>query len=245
MRKEGRKNDQLRPVKIIPDYVRMPAGSALIETGNTRVVCTASIEERVPHWLHREQLRQPDKSGWITAEYSILPGAGLNRTPREATAGRKSGRTYEIQRMIGRSFRAGADLKILGARTIWIDCDVIQADGGTRSAAVTGGFVALARALDRMVKDGVIEKFPLSEHVAAVSVGILDGEMLIDLDYEEDRQAAVDLNVVMTAGGEIIEIQGTGERGSFSRRQLAQMLELADKGIGEMIEIQKKALFSK
>lgn len=242
VRADGRKNDELRPVKIIPDYVRMPAGSALIEMGHTRVICTASVEERVPHWLHQAQLKKPEKSGWITAEYSILPGAGPNRTPREATAGRKSGRTYEIQRIIGRSFRAGADLKRLGARTIWIDCDVIQADGGTRSAAVTGGFVALARALTKLEKEGIIEKSPLEEYVAAVSVGILDEKLLIDLDYEEDKKADVDLNVVMTARGEIVEVQGTGEKDSFSRQQLTEMLDLAGRGIEELIEIQKQAL---
>ncbi len=242
MRADGRKADQLRPVRIVPNFVELPAGSALIEMGQTRVVCTASVEERVPHWLHQEQLKSPDKTGWVTAEYSILPGAGPSRTPREATSGRKSGRTYEIQRMIGRSFRSVIDLKCLGARTVWVDCDVIQADGGTRSAAVTGGFVALAQALEGLEIEGLIEKSPLKEYLAAVSVGVRDGEILLDLNYEEDFEADVDLNVVMTESGRLVEIQGTAEKASFSRGQLDEMLGFAESACRDLINSQKTAL---
>lgn len=242
MRADGRRADQLRPVKIVPGFVQMPPGSALIEMGQTRLVCTASVENRLPHWLHQSQLGSTVKGGWITAEYSILPGAGPNRTPRETTTGRKSGRTFEIQRMIGRSFRSVVDLSRLGTRTIWVDCDVIQADGGTRSAAVTGGFVALVQALAALKKEGIIDKSPLKEYVAAVSVGIRKGEILLDLNYEEDNEIDVDLNVVMSEGGKLVEIQGTAEKISFSREQLAEMLDFAGKAIKKLVSIQKSVL---
>ncbi|MFH1037584.1 MAG: ribonuclease PH [PVC group bacterium] len=242
MRKDGRKNDELRPVKIMPGFVEMAAGSALVEMGRTRVVCTASAEDRLPPWLHQAQLKSPDKQGWITAEYSILPGAGPRRTAREATTGKRSGRTLEIQRLIGRSLRSVADLKKLGPRTVWIDCDVIQADGGTRAAAVTGGFVALMSALNSLKEDGVITELPIREHLAAVSAGIRDGEVLLDLDYEEDSAVDVDCNVVMTESGELIEVQGTGEKRGFSREQLTQMLDAAGRAIRELIVFQKEAL---
>lgn len=242
MRKDGRPADQMRPVKIVPGFVELPAGSAMIEMGKTRVLCTASVDERVPRWLHQTQLKQREKSGWITAEYSILPGAGPSRTTRESTSGRKSGRTYEIQRLIGRSFRTVVDLKKLGPRTIWIDCDVLQADGGTRTAAVTGGFVALMMALASLKRAGLISAVPVKEYLAAVSVGIRGGEVLLDLDYEEDSAVDVDCNVVMTESGELIEIQGTGEKGTFSREQLMEMLDYAGPAIQELIKLQKSVL---
>jgi len=240
MRKDGRKADQLRTVKIIPGFVELSAGSALIEMGKTRVLCTASVEEKVPRWLHQAQLKQKQKSGWVTAEYSILPGAGPYRTQRESTTGKKSGRTYEIQRLIGRSLRTVVDLKELGPRTVWIDCDVIQADGGTRTAAVTGGFVALMNAMIKLKARGRIEKIPIKEHLAAVSIGIRDGEVLLDLDYDEDKDVDVDCNVVITESGEFIEIQGTGEKRGFSRVQLTKMLDYAEPAIQELIALQKK-----
>ncbi len=239
MRKDGRKADQLRTVKIIPGFVELSAGSALIEMGKTRVLCTASVEEKVPRWLHQAQLKQKEKSGWVTAEYSILPGAGPYRTQRESTTGKKSGRTYEIQRLIGRSLRTVVDLKELGPRTVWIDCDVIQADGGTRTAAVTGGFVALMNAMIKLKARGRIEKIPIKEHLAAVSIGIRDGEVLLDLDYDEDKDVDVDCNVVITESGEFIEIQGTGEKRGFSRVQLTKMLDYAEPAIQELIALQK------
>ena len=242
MRKDGRRVDQLRPVKIVPGFVQLPSGSALIEMGETRVICTASVENRLPRWLHQSQLKSSEKSGWITAEYSILPGAGPSRTPRETTSGRKSGRTYEIQRLIGRSFRAVVDLKKLGPRTVWIDCDVIQADGGTRVAAVTGGFVALMEALTALKHEGLITENPIKEYLAAVSVGIRGGEVLLDLDYAEDSEVDVDCNVVMTESGELIEIQGTGEKKTFSREQLMEMLDYAGPAIQELIALQKNAI---
>jgi len=240
MRKDGRKADQLRPLKIVPGFVELSAGSALIEMGKTRVLCTASVEEKVPRWLHQAQLKQKAKSGWVTAEYSILPGAGPYRTQRESTTGKKSGRTYEIQRLIGRSLRTVVDLKELGPRTVWIDCDVVQADGGTRTAAVTGGFVALMNAMINLKARGKIEKIPIKEHLAAVSIGIRDGEVLLDLDYDEDKDVDVDCNVVITESGEFIEIQGTGEKRGFSRVQLTKMLDYAEPAIRELIALQKK-----
>ena len=242
MRKEGRQNDQLRPVTITPGFVEMPAGSALIEMGQTRLICTASVENRLPAWLHQAQLKQSDKSGWVTGEYSILPGAGPSRTPREATRGRKSGRTYEIQRLIGRSLRAVADLNKIGPRTIWIDCDVVEADGGTRTAAITGGYVALRLALRDLLDRGVIEEDPILDSLAAVSVGIVDGEAMLDLNYDEDSRADVDLNLVMTGKGEIVEVQATAEKISFPRDRLEEMVSLGAVGIEELLEIQEAAL---
>ena len=241
-RADGRKNDQLRKVRIVPDFVEMPPGSALIEMGKTRVICTASVEKKLPQWLYREQLEQKKKSGWITAEYSLLPGAGSSRTFREAVSGKQSGRTMEIQRMIGRAFRSVVDLSRLGARTIWIDCDVVQADGGTRVAAVTGGLVALIEALKSLRKQGIFSELPLKEHLAAVSVGIKNNEILLDIDYLEDKMVDVDINVVMTESGQLVEIQGTAERHPFSPQQLMEVVRVAEKGIRELIEIQKEVL---
>ncbi len=242
MRPDGRKAQELRPVRIVPGYVELPAGSALIEMGKTRVICTASVEDRLPAWLHQAQLKSPEKSGWVTAEYSILPGAGPRRTRREATAGKTSGRTLEIQRLIGRSLRAVADLKALGPRTVWVDCDVIQADGGTRTAAITGGFVALVSALRALEVDGVITGIPVREYLAAVSVGVRGGEVICDLDYLEDRDADADCNVVMTESGELVEVQATGEQKTFPRERLDRMLDYAATAIGELIRLQKQAL---
>lgn len=240
-RKDGRLPDQMRPVRIVPGFVELSAGSALIEMGKTRVLCTASVEEKLPRWLYQAQLNQGAKTGWITAEYSILPGAGPTRTQRESTTGKKSGRTYEIQRLIGRSLRTVVDLRALGPRTIWIDCDVIQADGGTRTAAVTGGFVALMRALKDLKGQGLIDRIPIKNYLAAVSVGVRNGDVLLDLDYDEDKDVDVDCNVVMTEIGTFIEIQGTGERVGFSREQFTRMLDYASPAIQKLIVLQKEA----
>jgi len=242
MRPDGRKAEELRPVRIVPGYVEMPAGSALVEFGKTRVLCTASVEDRLPAWLHQAQLKSSAKSGWITAEYSILPGAGSRRTKREATAGKASGRTLEIQRLVGRSFRSVADLSVLGPRTVWVDCDVIQADGGTRTAAITGGFVALYAALRALKDEGVISGIPLREHLAAVSVGVRKGEVILDLDYLEDSDAEVDCNVVMTESGQLVEVQATGEKKTFPRERLDLMLDYAGEAIKELIRLQIEAL---
>ena len=231
IRSDGRAPDQLRPVKIILDYIKYAEGSCLIEFGDTRVICTASVEEKVPPFL------KGTGQGWITAEYSMLPRATAQRTVREAAKGRLTGRTQEIQRLIGRSLRSAVELTELGEITIWIDCDVIQADGGTRTAAITGAFVALYRALERIGKLSAVNSF-----IAAVSVGIVDGVPLLDLTYEEDSMAEVDMNVVMNDRGEFAEVQGTGEGRTFSRKELDNLLELAAKGIGELIARQKEAL---
>src|SRR5205823_9160646 len=205
-RSDNRSPDQLRPVTITPDFITTAEGSVLIEVGNTRVICTASIDEGVPSFM-----RNTGK-GWISSEYSMLPRSTLTRTPRELAQGRPSGRTHEIQRLIGRSLRAVTDLARMGERTIWIDCDVIQADGGTRTASITGAFVALGLALEKLVQAGTLKAVPLKDFVAAISVGIVEGEVLLDLAYEEDSQAEVDLNLVMTGGKRIIEIQATAEQ---------------------------------
>ncbi|HHV16802.1 MAG TPA: ribonuclease PH [Gelria sp.] len=235
-RPSGRLNDEMRPVRIIPGFLKHPDGSVLIETGDTRVLCSAMVEERVPSFL------KGSNSGWVTAEYSLLPGSTETRSPREAARGRISGRTSEIQRLIGRSLRAIVDLEKLGERTIWIDCDVIQADGGTRTASVTGSFVALYLALKKLKDSGTIEDIPLKDYVAAISVGIVEGTTLLDLDYIEDSSADVDMNVVMTGKGNLVEIQGTGEKSVFSRQDLDVLLGLAQKGIQELVDLQKDIL---
>ncbi len=235
-RPNERQNDQLRPVRIIPGYIKHPDGSVLIEAGDTRVICSAMLEERVPPFL------KGSGKGWITSKYSLLPSSTHTRTQREASRGKINGRTSEIQRLIGRSLRAVVEMEALGERTIWIDCDVIQADGGTRTAAITGSFVALHLALQKLKDKGVIDRIPLKDYVAAVSVGMLDGELLLDLEYVEDSRAEVDMNVVMTGRGEFVEIQGTGEKCAYSRAQLDAMLALAEKGIGELMAVQKNIL---
>jgi len=234
MRIDGRAWDELRPIIITPNYLDYAEGSVLIEVGNTRVLCAATIEEGVPAWL------QGQAQGWLTAEYSLLPRATHQRTPREI--GRPRGRTQEIQRFIGRSLRAGFDLRYLGERTIILDCDVLQADGGTRTAAVTGGYVAVALALEKMIQDRTIRRDILRPPVAAVSVGIVQGEPLLDLCYHEDSQAEVDINVVMNKRRRYVEIQGTAEGKPFDRDSLERLLNLAEKGIAELFTIQGEAL---
>jgi ribonuclease PH len=235
-RNDNRAPDQLRPVNIIPDFISTAEGSALIEVGNTRVICTASIEETVPSF------RRNSGKGWVTGEYGMLPRATLTRTPRESSKGRPSGRSQEIQRLIGRSLRAVTDMDRLGERTIFIDCDVIQADGGTRTASITGAFVALGLALERMVDAGTLTTLPLRELVAAISVGIVDGEPLLDLNYEEDSRADVDMNVVMTASGKFVELQATAEHQVFDDERLAKMIGLARKGVQALVEKQQVVL---
>jgi len=237
-RADGRQLDQLRPIKIHPDYVKRPAGSALIEMGNTRVVCAASVENGVPRWMRDQDV----SGGWITAEYSMLPYATSPRKPRELARGRPEGRTQEIQRLIGRALRAVTDLEKLGDRTVWIDCDVLQADGGTRTAAITGAYVAVLLAMRKLQTEGTIREIPVKSCVAAISVGLVDDVPLLDLSYEEDAKAAVDMNVVMTDEGQFVEVQGTGEDAPFTQRQMSAMLKLAREGIAELIAIQKKTL---
>ncbi len=236
MRIDGRKPGELRPVTITPGYLKYPQGSCLIEAGDTKVICTAMVDDKVPPFL------KGTSSGWITAEYSMLPGATPDRTSREVSRGRPGGRTMEIQRLIGRSLRAAVDLEALGERTVWIDCDVIQADGGTRTAAITGGFVALALALARLGETEQLARFPVRDYVAAVSVGIHQGVPMLDLCYAEDSAADVDMNIVLTGSGEFIEIQGTAEQSPFSPATLQELLLLAQQGIESLIEIQKQAL---
>ena len=235
-RSDNRAPDQMRPVSIIPNYINTAEGSVLIELGNTRVICTASVEETVPAFL-----RNTGK-GWISSEYAMLPRSTLTRTPREVTKGRPSGRTHEIQRLIGRSLRAVCDLERLGERTIWIDCDVIQADGGTRTASITGAFVALGLALEKLVEAGTLTAVPFRDYVAAVSVGIVDGEILLDLSYEEDSRADVDMNFVMTAGYKFVEVQATAERQVFEEQQLGKMIALARMGVQQLIANQQAIL---
>ncbi len=235
-RPNNRNYDQLRPVTIIPGYLKHPDGSVLIEAGDTRVLCSAMVEEKVPSFL------KGSGTGWVTAEYSLLPSSTETRTQREAARGRISGRTSEIQRLIGRSLRAVVDLDKLGERTIWIDCDVIQADGGTRTASVTGAFAALYLALNKLYQQGVLEQIPVIDFVGAISVGLVDGSLLLDLEYSEDYRADVDMNVVMTGSGNFIEIQGTAEGISFNKKELDEMLNLAGRGIEELIALQKQIL---
>ncbi|MCL6481573.1 MAG: ribonuclease PH [Firmicutes bacterium] len=239
MRADGRAADQMRPVKFTPDFIPTAEGSVLIEVGQTRVICTASVEDGVPQWM------RGSGRGWVTGEYGMLPRATEKRTPRESNRGRQSGRTQEIQRLIGRALRAATDLERLGERTIWLDCDVIQADGGTRTAAITGAFVALALALERMVALGILTDVPLKDAVAATSVGILGEELLLDLNYVEDSQAQVDMNVVMTGSGRLVEVQASAEGRAFTRDELARLLALAEKGIRELTEQQMALLRTK
>jgi len=234
MRPDGRKNNEIRPVKIQRNFLETAEGSVLISMGNTRVICTASIEDRVPPFL------KDQKRGWITAEYSMLPRATHSRTMRESVSGKVSGRTHEIQRLIGRALRSVVDLSGIGERTIWLDCDVLQADGGTRTASITGAFLCLSEALKYAVRNGLIEKIPLKDYLAAISVGVVKGEPLIDMCYSEDSAAEVDMNVVMTGSGKFVEIQGTAEGLPFSKSALDSLLKLADEGINHLIGIQKQ-----
>lgn len=236
MRSDGRKNDQMREVRITRGFLKTSEGSALIEMGDTKVICSATIEEKVPPFL------KDQKRGWVTAEYGMLPRSTQTRMMRESVAGKVGGRTHEIQRLIGRVLRSVVDLSALGERTIWIDCDVIQADGGTRTASITGAFLCVVDALDFALNRGLISTNPLCGHLAAVSVGMVGGEPRLDLCYEEDSSADVDMNIVMTDGGRFVEIQGTAERDPFSREDLNSLLALAEKGIRELISLQKKHL---
>lgn len=235
-RSDNRAPDQLRPVQIHPDYVSTAEGSVLIEVGNTRVICTASVEETVPGFLRNSG------KGWVTAEYGMLPRATLTRTARESARGRIGGRTHEIQRLIGRSLRAVVDLAKLGERSVLLDCDVIQADGGTRTASITGAFVALAVALEKLVQAGTLSSVPLRDSVAAVSVGIVDGQAMLDLCYEEDSRADVDMNIVMTGAGRFIEVQATAEHQVYDDTQLQAMITLGRAGITTLLDKQQAAL---
>jgi ribonuclease PH len=236
LRSDGRRLDQLRATKITPDYLMTAEGSVLIETGNTRVLCAATVEDSVPGFL------RGSGKGWVTAEYSMLPRATSTRTAREISKGRPSGRTHEIQRLIGRSLRAVIDLAALGERSVIVDCDVLQADGGTRTAAITGAYVALAAALGTLVKFKALAKSPLVDSVAATSVGIVGGTAMLDLAYEEDSRADVDMNVVMTGAGKFVEVQATAEHTPFDDAQLEQLLTLARGGLAELRALQKQVL---
>lgn len=234
--REGRKNEELRKVKITRNYIKYPEGSVLIEMGETKVICTASFSENVPSH------KKGTGSGWLTAEYAMLPGSTPERAHREHAAGRERGRTHEIQRLIGRSLRSVVDLDVLGEQAILIDADVIQADGGTRTAAVTGSFIALYDAVSKLLNDGTIKRNPIKEFLAAVSVGIVNGQPMLDLCYSEDVKAEVDMNVVMTESGNFVEVQGTAESKPFSKKDLDELLNLAKTGIFELIRIQKETL---
>jgi ribonuclease PH len=235
-RMDGRAPDQLRPVRLLTDFTENPLASVLCEFGGTKVLCTVCLEEGVPRFL------QGQGKGWVTAEYSLLPGSTDRRTDREISRGKPSGRTLEIQRLIGRSLRSVVDPKALGERTLWIDCDVLQADGGTRTASVTGAWTALALATWRLRRRGAIDREPLVDSIAAVSVGLVDGEILLDLPYEEDARAAVDMNVVATGAGRFVEVQGTGEDGTFSPEELARLTGMALRGTGELTRLQAEAV---
>ncbi len=235
-RLSGRSFNQIREIKVTKNYIVHPHGSVLFQMGGTRVLCSASIDNKVPPFL-RDQ-----GQGWVTAEYSMLPSSTHTRTSREASRGKLSGRTQEIQRLIGRSLRSIVDLEKLGERTVWIDCDVIQADGGTRCASITGGFIALMLAMKKLKKDKLIKQIPVRDYVAAISVGIIGGKNLLDLDYSEDSEADVDLNIIKTGSGGFVEIQGTAEREPFTDKQMKAMLALADKGIKQLIAVQKQTV---
>ena len=233
---DNRKNDRLREIKVTRNYISHADGSVFIEMGKTRIICTATVEDKVPRFLAGKG------SGWITAEYDMIPGAAPQRIVRAQTTGRINGRTHEIQRLIGRSLRAVVDLNKIGERTVWIDCDVIEADGGTRTASITGSFIALFDCMHSMIERKIIDTMPVENFLAAVSVGIVDGEILVDLCFEEDSRAQVDMNVVMDSKGELIEVQSTAELSPFSREDFDKMLEKATSAIKEIIEIQKKIL---
>jgi len=235
-RQNGRRPDELRKVTVKKDYIKYAEGSCLIEFGNTKVIATASVEETVPPFLRGKG------TGWVTAEYGMIPRSCKSRVPREAAKGKLGGRTHEIQRLIGRSMRSVVDMPKLGERTIWLDCDVIQADGGTRCASITGSFIALVLALAKMREGGKIDEVPVSDYVAAVSVGIIGGKPVLDLDYDEDSTADVDMNIIMTGGGKFVELQGTAEKEPFDKHELNELMALGAQGIKELIGIQKKVL---
>ena len=237
-RPDERNNEQLRPISFIPDVAPHSNGSVLVSFGHTRVICTATIEEDVPRWMKQQRVA----GGWVTAEYSMLPYSTLERKSRDISRGKLDGRSSEIQRLIGRALRAVVDLKKLGQRTVWIDCDVLQADGGTRTASVTGGCVAMAIALNRLMGEGKLKEFPLTQLVAAISTGVYQDVPVLDLNYPEDKDASVDFNVVMTERLEFVEVQGSGEEAVFTKEQMDAMLALAEKGVGELITLQKAAI---
>ncbi len=237
-RHEGRAPDQLRKITFTPGIAPYAAGSVLVSFGKTQVICAASVDESVPRWMKDQKV----VGGWVTAEYSMLPYSTLSRKQRDITRGKMDGRSTEIQRLIGRSLRAMIDLKRLGARTMWVDCDVLQADGGTRTAAITGACVAVELACEKLASEGKLNLWPIKQRVAAVSVGVVDGQPLLDLDYTEDRDAEVDMNVVMTAAGEFVELQAAGEEAVFGDTGLAEMLALGKKGISELLDFQKTVL---
>ena len=239
-RPDGRQNDQLRPISFIPNVAPYASGSVLVSFGDTRVICSASIEEDVPRWMRAQRV----DGGWLTAEYSMLPYSTLERKSRDISRGKIDGRSSEIQRLIGRALRACVDLKKVGQRTIWIDCDVLQADGGTRTASITGGCVAMAIALNKLMAQGKIKDFPLKKLVAAVSAGVYQGVPVLDLNYPEDKAASVDFNVVMTEALDFVEIQGSGEEAVFSSEEMAAMLDLSRKGISEIVSLQKAAILT-
>ena len=239
-RLDGRAILDLRPISFIPNVAPHASGSVLVSFGNTRVICAATVEENVPRWMKFQNV----EGGWVSAEYSMLPYSTHDRKQRDINRGKLDGRSSEIQRLIGRSLRAVIDLNKLGKRTIWIDCDVLQADGGTRTASITGGCVATAIAINGLVSQGKLKDFPLKKLVAAVSAGIYQGEAILDLNYPEDRDAAVDFNVVMTESGEYVEIQGSGEEDVFTSKQMTAMLDLSRKGIAKLVELQKEAIIA-
>lgn len=238
IRPDSRDVDALRPISFMPNVAPYATGSVLVSFGNTRVICACTIEEDVPRWMKYQKV----KGGWLTAEYSMLPYSTLDRKQRDITRGKIDGRSSEIQRLIGRSIRAVVDLKALGQRTLWIDCDVLQADGGTRTASITGGCVAVAIALNKLISEGKLKKSPLKQLVAGISAGVYQETPILDLNYPEDRDASVDFNVVMTEDLNFVEIQGSGEEATFSSEQMAAMLELAKKGTIEIVELQKAAI---
>ncbi|MDE0187304.1 MAG: ribonuclease PH [Candidatus Poribacteria bacterium] len=241
-RVDSRSPNQMRPVTINRDYIKHPEGSVLISIGDTKVICTASVDERQPRFMREQQMQG---KGWVTAEYAMLPRSTSDRSQREVTRGSVGGRTHEIQRLIGRSLRAVVDLRALGERTIWVDCDVIQADGGTRTASITGAFIALWDACQKLVNRKMIKSLPIRENVAAISVGIIEGTPMLDLRYTEDAMAAVDMNIVMTGKGKFVEIQGTAEETPFSREESNQMLDLATDGIQKLIRLQNRLMVEK
>ena len=239
-RHDGRKTDQLRPLSFTPNIAPHSTGSVLVAAGDTRVICSAMIEESVPNWMKYQKV----SGGWLTAEYAMLPYSTLERKQRDSAKGRLDGRSVEIQRLIGRSLRAVVDLDLLGPRTLCIDCDVLQADGGTRTASITGACVAASLAVEKLIEKGLLTKSPIRQLVAAVSVGVVNGEPLLDLNYLEDKDASVDMNLVMTGDGQFVEVQGSGEEQTFSEAELAAMLGLGKKGIGELIAAQRAAISS-
>ena len=239
-RPDGRQPDQLRPISFIPNVAPHATGSVLVSFGNTRVICSATIEEDVPRWMRAQKV----EGGWLTAEYSMLPYSTLERKPRDISRGKLDGRSSEIQRLIGRSLRAVVDLKKVGQRTIWIDCDVLQADGGTRTAAISGGCVAMAIAFNKLMNLGKLKDFPIRKLVAAVSAGIHEGTPVLDLNYVEDKGATVDFNIVMTEAQEFVEVQGSGEEAVFTGEQMTAMLDLCRKGVDEIVSLQKAAILT-